>query len=148
MRGRRRSTTVDRLVWYDQDGRRYEESRRMLAPGSLGAIPRGQRLVDVHCRADHFIAALVRNAGSDPLLYVPRVKGAVPAFVLVDDLLAVAFVSAAGVPVPTVGPVGTPRASFPIWCAECRRDFDLSAADLQAKRTPQPTARVPCLHVD
>jgi len=151
MRGRRRSssrsTRTESFEWFDQDGNPHERRQRVPRYTSLGVIPVSHRLVDAHCPADHFIGALVRGTDGPPLLYIPRPGGPpVAAFVLLDTQLAGALVSLAG-ECEWVAPVGTPRASFPVWCDDCRRAYDVNGADLDERRSASATRRVPRVYV-
>jgi len=148
-RSARRSTTTERFEWFDQDGNRHEHRQRVRQFMSLGVIPASDRLVDVHCAGDHFIAALVPGHDGPPLLYIPRAGGPpAAAFVLLDGQLAGALVSLDEEEGEWVAPVGTPRESVPVWCDECRREYDVSAAELEGKRRTAATTRgTPCVHV-
>ncbi len=140
-RSARRSTTTERFEWFDQDGNRHEYRQRVRQLTSLGVIPASDRLVDVHCAGDHFIAALVPGYDGPPLLYIPRAGGPpAAAFVLLDGQLAGALVSL-DEEGEWVAPVGTPRASSTARCGECRRDYDVSAAELEEKRRTAATTR-------
>ncbi len=148
-RSPRRSTTTVSFEWFDQHGNRHEHRQRVRQFTSLGVIPASDRLVDVHCAGDHFIAALVPGQDGPPLLYVPRQGSPAPAFILCDGQLAAAHVSRDSDSAAVwVAPVGSRRPSFPVWCDGCRQEYDVSGADLDEKRwTAATTRRTPCVHV-
>ncbi len=136
-----------KIEWYDQDGRRHVTEQRVWQLTSLAAIPARDRLVDVFDAQEHQVATLMPGAGNGPpLLYVPGADRPTPAFVLVGDQLAGAIVSRQDGGA-LVAPMGTPRDEFPVWCEPCRREFTLSAAELDAKRPARPTRRTPRVYV-
>jgi hypothetical protein len=141
-RGKRRSTRVKVTEWSDEYGKPYQDRKRIPNPVSLGTIPREQRIVDVHCPADHFIAALVRN-GDKPVLCQQAVGRPQIAYVLVGDQLDGLFTNDDGV---VLGSLKVPQ-PVRVRCDDCGRSFNVSGAELQAKRPTPPTLRVPCLYV-
>ncbi len=142
--GRRHSRKIE---WYDQDGRRHVTEQRVRQLASLAAIPARDRLVDVFDAQEHQVATLMAGGNGPPLLYVPGVDRPAPAFVLVGDKLAGAIVSRRDGGA-LVAPIGTPRDEFPVWCEPCRREFTLSAAELDANRPARSTRRTPRIYVN
>ena len=125
-----RRRKVDELRYTDSLGREHVSRSVVKEPPALaGIIPRRSRLVDAHDDAGHLVAVLVRNAGLPPVVVVPGDVG--PRFVLERGGLAAAMVWAdERTGQPMIGTLGTPRASFPVYCRECRHESMLSAAAL------------------
>lgn len=117
--------------WWDESGREYVSHSTIKGPGSLGAIPRAARLVDIHDPAGHFLAVLAINGGAPPVVLTPgHDYGPSVVFVLLPEGLAAALTSIEDGR-PMVGYLGTPRSRFPIGCRDCHRDYELDADNLQ-----------------
>ena len=122
-----RERRVDVVRWWDENGKEYTDRRVVKENGTLAQLPR-KRIVDVCCPSGHLVAVVAR--APLPLVFTPGPDGPVPALVLHPSGLAGAMTSRDAEGVWTVGSLGTPRESHPIYCRECREEWPLLADEL------------------
>lgn len=124
---RRRHVRV--LRWRDEQGNVHTDRQVLKGIGEVAGVPRAARLVDVCCPEGHLVAVLGSGA---PLVYMGGHLGPTPAFILSPGGLLAALVSVDPDGAYRAGGIGTPRASFPVSCGQCRDEWPLEASVLEA----------------